>query len=165
MKLLLSIVTTAVLSASTAFAQTSPPPQDFAAQAAVANMFGVESATLALHKTNSPEIKSFAHRLANDHGTTASNLRQITARRSDIALPERPDGRHLDMLRDLSSLQGPDFDKAYVAVQRTAQQESVALVSAYAQGGSDPELKAFAEKALPTLLELDRKAKALPVPQ
>ncbi|PTM38533.1 DUF4142 domain-containing protein [Bosea sp. 124] len=164
MRLLLPIVTAAVLSASSASAQTSLLPQDFAAQAAVANMFGVESATLALHKTSSPEIKSFAHRLANDHGTTGSSLRQITARRSDIALPERPDSRHLDMLRDLSSMQGPEFDKAYVAAQRAAQQETVALVAAYAESGSDPELKRFAAKALPTLQYLDRKAKALPTP-
>ncbi len=164
MKLLLPIVTAAVLSASAAFAQEPLQPQDFATQAAVANMFGAQSATLALHKTSSPEIKRFAHRLANDHGTAGSGLRQITARRSDIALPERPDARHLDMLRELSSKQGLDFDKAYVAAQRAAQQETVTLVSAYAQNGSDPELKAFAAKTLPTLQELDRKAKALPTP-
>ncbi len=164
MKPLLPIVMAAVLSASAAFAQEALQPQDFATQAAVANMFGAQSATLALHKTSSPEIKSFAHRLANDHGTTGSSLRRITARRSDIALPESPDARHLDMLRELSSKQGPDFDKAYVAAQRAAQQETVTLVSAYAQNGSDPELKAFAAKTLPTLQELDRKAKALPTP-
>ncbi|HEV7259412.1 MAG TPA: DUF4142 domain-containing protein [Bosea sp. (in: a-proteobacteria)] len=165
MRQLLSIATAAVLCASATFAQTALQPQDFVTQAAVANLFGAQSATLALHKTNSQEIKSFAHRLANDHGTTGSSLRQIASRRSDIALPERPDARHLDMLRDLSAKQGPDFDKAYVAAQRAAQQETVALVSAYAQNGSDPELKAFAEKTLPTLQELERRAKALPAPQ
>lgn len=165
MRQLLPIVMAAVLGAVSAFAQEPLRPQDFATQAAIANMFGAQSATLALHKTSSPEIKSFAHRLANDHGTTGSSLRQITARRSDIALPETPDARHLDMLRELSSKQGPDFDKAYVAAQRAAQQETVALVSAYAQSGSDPELKAFAEKTLPTLQELERRARALPIPQ
>ena len=163
MRPLLPILTALALTASPVFAQTSPP-QDFAAQATVASMFGVESATLALHKTSSPEIKSFAHRLANDHGTTGSSLRQITARRSDIALPERPDGRHLDMLRDLAAMQGRDFDRAYVAAQRAAQEEAVTLVSAYAESGSDPELKAFAAKTLPTLQDLDRRAKALPAP-
>lgn len=165
MRQLLSIVTAAFLSASAAFAQEPLRPQDFATQATVANMFGAQSATLALHKTSAPEIKSFAHRLANDHGTTGSSLRQIVARRSDIALPERPDARHLDMLRELSEKQGSEFDKAYVAAQRAAQQETVALVAAYARNGSDPELKAFAEKTLPTLQELERRAQALPVPE
>lgn len=164
MRPLLPIAMAFALAAAAAIAQTSQPPQDFAAKAAVANMFGVESATLALHKTSSPEIKTFAHRLANDHGTAGSSLRQITARRSDIALPERPDSRHLDMLRDLAAMQGRDFDRAYVAAQRSAQEEAVTLVSDYAQSGSDPELKAVAEKMLPTLQDLESKAKALPTP-
>lgn len=164
MRPLLAIITAAMLSTSASLGQTPIPPQDFATQAAIANMFGLQSATLALHKTSSQEIKSFAHRLADDHGKTGSSLRQITARRSDIALPERPDGRHLNVLRDLSAKQGADFDKAYVAAQRAAQQETIALVSSYAESGSDAELKAFAAKTLPTLQELDRRVKALPVP-
>ena len=114
MKQLLPIVMALGLTAVAAVAQTPLAPQEFAAQAAFSNMFGVESATLALHKTTSPKIKSFAHRLANDHATTGSSLRQITARRSDIALPERPDARHLDLLRDLAEKKGEDFDRAYV---------------------------------------------------
>jgi putative membrane protein len=164
MRLLIPIVTAALIGASPAFAREPQPPQDFAAQAAIASMFGLQSATLALHKTSSPDIKSFAHRLADSHGTTGSGLRQIVVRRSDIALPERPDERHLDVLRDLSDKQGPDFDKAYVAAQRSAQEQNVALLAAYAESGADPELKAFATKALPALQELAREAKALPTP-
>ena len=162
MKQLLPIVMALGLTAVAAVAQTPLPPQEFAAQAAFSNMFGVKSATLALHKTTSPKIKTFAHRLANDHATTGSSLRQITARRSDIALPERPDARHLDLLRDLAGKKGEDFDKAYVEAQRTAHGEATAPArAAYAQNGTDPELKAFAAKALPTFQELDRQAKEL----
>lgn len=164
MRPLVPIFAAALLSTSASLGQTPLPPQDFVAQTAIASMFGLQSATLALHKTSSPEIKSFAHRLADDHGTTGSGLRQITAKRSDIALPERPDERHLDLLRELSDKQGADFDRAYVAAQRAAQAENVALVASYAENGADPELRAFAARALPTLQELDRKAKALPVP-
>lgn len=165
MKLLVSTLLAAALSVSASLAQAPMPAQDFAARAAVASMVGIESATLALHKTGSPEIKSFAHRLASVHGVASSGLRQILARRSDIALPERPDGRNLDQLRDLAAMQGPDFERAYVAAQRTAHEETVGLVAAYAESGTDPELRAFAEKTLPTLQELREEAKALPTPQ
>lgn len=162
MRKLLPVVMALGLSTAAAFSQEPLPPQAFATQAAVVTMFGIESATLALHKTASPEIKSFAHRLANEHGTTGSSLRQITARRSDIALPERPDARHLDLLRELADKQGEDFDRAYVKVQQAAHGEAAAMLANYAENGSDPELKAFAAKALPTVQELDRRAKELP---
>lgn len=143
-------------------AQEPITAQDFVQQTAVANMFGVESATLALHKTSSPAIKDFAHRLADDHAAATSSLRRIIAKRSDIALPDRPDGKHLDLLRDLGNKQGADFDRAYVDVQRNAHQESARLLERYAETGSDPELKSFAAQTLPVFRELDRQAKALP---
>lgn len=152
------------LMASLTLANAAPTAQEFVEKTAGACMFGVESATLALHKTNSPEIKSFAHRLANDHATTGSSLRQITARRSDIVLPERPDAKHLDLLRDLAAQPDDAFDRAYVQTLRAAQRETLSLVADYAQSGGDPELKTFAAKVLPILRDLDREAGALPSP-
>jgi len=153
----------ALLSSGIVRAQQPIPAQDFVTQTAVANMFGVESATLALHKSNSPAIKDFAHRLADDHAAATSSLRRIIAKRSDIALPDRPDGRHLDLLRDLADKQGTDFDKAYVDAQRSTHHESAALMERYASEGTDPELKSFATQTLPVFRDLDRKARELPV--
>jgi len=158
----LGVVALALLACGSARAQQPIPAQDFVTQTAVANMFGVESATLALHKSSSPAIKDFAHRLADDHAAATSSLRRIIAKRSDIALPDRPDGKHLDLLRDLADKQGVDFDRAYVDAQRSAHQESAALMERYASEGTDPELKGFAAQTLPVFRELDRKARELP---
>lgn len=143
-------------------AQDPIPAQDFVNQTAIANMFGVESATLALHKTSSPAIKDFAHRLADDHAAATSSLRRIIAKRSDIALPDRPDSKHLVLLRDLADKQGADFDRAYVEAQRSTHHESVVTMERYASEGTDPELKSFAAQMLPVFRALDRKAKELP---
>jgi hypothetical protein len=51
----------AVLLGSAATAQSAVPAAEFVRQTAIAQMFGIESATLALHKSNSPAIKDFAH--------------------------------------------------------------------------------------------------------
>lgn len=151
----------APLFARAALAQSPPSAPDFATRVAIANMFGVESATLALQKSSSPAIKDYAHRLADEHAKAASSLRRIIARRSDIALPDRPDGSHLDALRDLGALQNGDFDKAYVKAQRDAHQQLAQLLDAYAQNGSDPELKAFAAETLPLFQGLARRAEEL----
>lgn len=152
-----------VLLGSAAAAQSSVPAQDFVRQTAIAQMFGMESATLALHKSNSPAIKDFAHDLASRQGAVTSGLRRIIAKRSDIALPDRPDGRHLDLLRDLTDKQGAAFDKAYVDAQRSTHHDVTVLMERYANEGDDPELKSFAAQSLPVFRELDRKSRELAV--
>lgn len=152
-----------VLLGSTAQAQSPVPAQEFVRQTAIVQMFGIESATLALHKTSSPAIKDFAHALTSEQGAATSGLRRIVAKRSDIALPDRPDGRHLDLLRDLTDKQGAAFDKAYVEAQRSAHHDVAVLMERYASEGDDPELKNFAAQSLPVFRELERKSRELPV--
>ena len=153
-----------VLSVMAASAQTPVPAQEFVERTAIANMFGVESATLALRKTSSPAIKAFGHRLADDHATAMSNLRRIVAKRSDIALPDRPDAPHLALLSALADKQGADFDRAYIEAQRSTYRETAAMMERYASQGTDSELKSFAAQSLPLFRELDRKAQELPSP-
>lgn len=149
---------------SAAPAQAPIPAQDFVQRTAMANMFGVESATLALRKTSSPAVKAFGHRLADDHATAMSGLRRIVAKRSDLALPDRPDAPHLALLSTLSDKQGADFDKAYIEAQRSTYRETAELMERYASEGADPELKSFAAQSLPVFRELHRKAQELPNP-
>lgn len=151
-----------VLLGSTAQAQSPVPAQEFVRQTAIVHMFGIESATLALHKSSSPAIKGFAHALTSEQGAATSGLRRIIAKRSDIAMPDRPDGRRLDLLRDLSDKQGATFDKAYVEAQRSTHHEAVLLMERYASEGDDAELKRFAAQSLPVFRELDRKSQELP---
>ncbi len=145
-------------------AQTPIPAQDFVQRTAIANMFGVESATLALRKTSSPAIKAFGHRLADDHAVAMSSLRRIVAKRSDIALPNRPDAPHLALLSALADKRGSDFDKAYIEAQRSTYRDTAELMERYASEGTDAELKSFAAQSLPVFRELDRKAQDLPSP-
>jgi putative membrane protein len=153
----------AALLGSAAHAQTPVPAPEFVKQTAISQMFGIESATLALHKSQSAAIKDFAHNLASEQGAVTSSLRRIIAKRSDIALPDRPDGRHLDLLRDLSGKQGAAFDKAYVEAQRGMNRDTARLMERYASEGDDADLKDFATRSLPVFRELERKSQELPV--
>ncbi len=152
-----------VLLGSTATAQSAVPAAEFVRQTAIAQMFSMESATLALHKSSSPAIKDFAHALASEQGAVTSGLRRIIAKRSDIALPDRPDGRHLDLLRDLNDKQGTAFDTAYVEAQRSTHREAVLMMERYASEGDDAELKSFAAQSLPVFRALEQKSQALAV--
>ena len=152
-----------VLFGSAVQAQSPVPAQEFVRQTAIVQMFGIEAATLALHKTSSPAIKDFAHALTSRQGAATSGLRRIVAKRSDIALPDRPDGRRLDLLRGLTDKQGSDFDRANVEIQRSTHHEAALLMERYASEGDDAELKRFATQSLPLFRELDRKSQELAV--
>lgn len=80
-------------------------------------------------------------------GATAGAAGNVAALQSSGRL----DARRADMLNQLASARGPGFDRLYGRMQYAGHQEAVAMYSAYAQGGSDPGLRTFAQQALPTL--------------
>ena len=73
------------------------------------------------------------------------------------------DARHAAMLNQLASVPpGPQFDATYGAMQVQAHQEAVAMFAAYAQGGSNPAMRTFAQQALPSLQHHLAVAQSLP---
>ena len=73
------------------------------------------------------------------------------------------DARHAAMLNQLASVPpGPRFDATYGAMQVQAHQEAVAMFAAYAQGGSSPAMRSFAQQALPALQHHLAMAQRLP---
>ena len=117
-RLLLAIA--GLVACCAAAAARAPTPRALVNEMGNVDMFGIEAATLALQKTDSAAIKAFAHQLADEHATAASSLRRIVSRRSDIALPDRPDERHLDVLGDLSKRDGSElFSMPKAAVLRS----------------------------------------------
>ncbi len=63
--------------------------------------------------------------------------------------PPRPDSQQQQMLDQLTSQKGANFDQLYVTDQLQAHQMALALHTGYAQGGSDPNLKAAAAQIAP----------------
>lgn len=61
------------------------------------------------------------------------------------------DARHADMLNQLAAASGRQFDSLYAQLQVAAHQEAVAMYAAYAQGGTDPNMRTFTQQALPQL--------------
>jgi putative membrane protein len=87
--------------------------------------------------------------MIRDH-TAATRRMATVVRRSGVAMP--PPAlipRHQQMLASLTA--APDFDAAYMGAQIAAHQESVALFTAYSNGGDNPRLVEFASSTLPAL--------------
>ena len=119
--------------------------EGFRAMALQSDAFEIASSQLALQRSRSPAIRSFARQMIRDHSMTSQALGVPAG--SAVAL----DARHASMLNQLAPLSGRAFDAAYGQMQVIAHQEAVGMFAAYAQGGVDPAMRAFAQQVLPSL--------------
>ena len=151
-------------SMGTAFAATD---NDFVDKAAAGGIAEIETSKLALEKSASADMKSFANMMITDHSKANDELAAI-AKKNDIEVPDtttlvkQAKEKILDM-RDES------FDAAYANNQVKAHEETIELFKKEANTVTDDqvkgatELKGFAQKMLPGLekhLEAAKKLQA-----
>jgi len=119
--------------------------EGFRAIALQSDSFEIQSSQLARQRSRNPAIRSFAQRMIRDHSMTSQALGVPVG--SAVAL----DARHASMLNQLASTSGGTFDALYGQMQIMAHQEAVGMFAAYAQGGTDPAMRTFAQQVLPSL--------------
>jgi putative membrane protein len=124
----------------------------FATKAAVGGLAEVQFATLAKDHAASADVKSFAQRMYDDHSKANDELKQFASTKG-ITLPTSLDAKHQATYDRLSKLNGAEFDKAYMKDMVADHREDVSEFRKESNSGSDPELKAWAAKTLPTLEE------------
>src|SRR5215210_6116902 len=162
----LAILALTALLPTLAFAQTQPAqptapaqpsaqtqtaqPAEFVTKAASSSLFEIQSSQSALQQSQNNQVRDFAQRMIQDH-IKASD--QLKAAAQGQTVPTTPDAEHAQMLQQLNGASGGDFDRRYVQLQLTGHQEAVALFDQYAQNGDNPQLKQFAQQALPDLRE------------
>jgi putative membrane protein len=147
-KLLLTVGIAAL--ATTQAMAASSPDKTFAKKAAQGGLAEVQVGQLAQQKATSPQVKEFAQTLVNDHMQANQELQQI-AQGAGMTLPSEPGNKEQEAMQKLQNLSGPAFDKAFVRDEIKDHQKDIEEFQKEAQSGSDPALKAFAEKTLPVL--------------
>lgn len=145
-----------------ASAQRAPTPTDskpahadasFMNDAAHAGHFEVEGAKLALQKAHSDAVKSFAQRMIDDHTAAAQQLETLSAAKNH-KLPDGPSLLQKGKLKLLSTHDGAKFDQSYIdSLGPKAHRETIELFEKGATKAHDPDVKAWAERTLPTLRE------------
>ena len=135
--------------ANTVTKATVTGPADFVEEAAQGGMAEVELGKLASTKAKDPEVKKFGQMMVADHTKANSELKTL-AQSKKWTLPTDM-GSFKDTHDDLSKLSGEEFDRAYVDQMVEDHDADVEAFEEQAKGSTDPELKAFAAKTLPTL--------------
>lgn len=116
--------------------------------AAVTDLYEIESSRIALRRAKSPRVRAFAQLMIRDHERTAANLKNFVASNPvNIALPKYLDARRAAMIQNLSKASDAEFDAVYVGQQAAAHQEAMNLHKSFANRGDYPKLKSLAAAA------------------
>jgi putative membrane protein len=98
---------------------------DFVRDVALKNMAEVELSRMALDKATSPDIRSFAQRMIDDHGAAGHNLKSVVSGQP-IEWPAQLDDKQRKTADDLAKEQGANFDRDYVKAMVEGHQDLAA---------------------------------------
>ena len=138
-----------------------PVDRAFMADAAVGGLFEVAAGKLATERGSGSGVKDFGKMLVDDHGAANKELGELAAARS-ITLPSRLPKNQQAILSRLASVPAGKFDGQFV--QQIGIKDHASDIRKFedaARTASDPEVKAFAAKSLPTLRKHHAEAQRL----
>ena len=136
--------------------------RDFFETAGSAGLFEIEAGKLAQQVGTSPEVKVFAAKMVADHGKAADELAKIAGDKG-AQLPKAMLKRHQKMLDDLKDeTPGQAFDGKYRRYMIASHKEVVSLFDEAGRKSADEDVRAFANRTLPTLQHHGAMAHALP---
>jgi putative membrane protein len=134
--------------------------EDFFKKAASAGALKVQLSRFAMDQARREEVKKFAQKLMEARTKSNQELLAI-AQRKGITIPQGLLPKDADVLIKVGSAKVGDFEVTYVKAQIESHDAAVKLLEALAKEGSDPEFKAWAEKTLTSVRELQKEAQAL----
>lgn len=124
--------------------------QAFVKEAAIGGLAEVQLGNLAKQNAASADVKQFGDRMVTDHGKANDELKQW-ASTNNVTLPTDLDAKHKAVSDRLSKLNGDAFDKAYMREMVNDHKQDVAQFRKESTSGKNADVKAWADKTLPTL--------------
>lgn len=115
----------------------------FLKAAAAGGMKEVEMGRMAEKNGQSDEVKKIGRQMVSDHTALNKEVMAAAGKRG-VKLPSKSDHSMKDM-------KGADFDNHFLGMMVEDHNKDIRLFENEAKNGHDPEVKAMAQKALPTL--------------
>ncbi|GAC1345311.1 MAG: DUF4142 domain-containing protein [Acetobacteraceae bacterium] len=142
----------------TQMAVTAPQPpsmpsaqdQNFVQAAAASDQFEIKSSALAVQKSRTPAVRTFAQKMIDDHTQSTKTLTGIVGPKGIQPSPTL-DTQQLQMLSGLQRASGRAFDRDYWRAQVNAHKATATAFQAEINGGYDSDIQRFAQQTLPTV--------------
>jgi len=157
----LSVLVATGLAAFNAHARSD---EAFMKQAAQNGHAEIQASKLAVTKARNADVKAYASTMVADHTKVDDELKQLASSKK-VELPTEPSTLQKAELKMISAGDDAKFDQRYAkSFGIKAHEDTVKLFQEAVQEAKDPEVKAFAQKTLPSLQHHLEMAKALKVP-
>jgi putative membrane protein len=125
---------------------------EFVMKAASSGMAEVAIAKIGQEKAKNANVKKFADRVVTDHTKANEELMRI-AKDAGITVPDKPDAKREEMVKHFQSGSISDFDKDFIHHMVESHTKGVELFTKASKELKNEQLRSFAEKTLPTLMD------------
>jgi putative membrane protein len=124
---------------------------DFFTDAAQGGLLEVKLGQIAVKQAQSEDVRKFAQRMVDDHTKLNGQLAQIVKQKKGIVMPQALDKKYQDEVDKLAKETTDKFDRDYMKRMVDDHQNDVKAFEKESKDGKDPDMKALANSALPTL--------------
>ena len=131
-------------------AHAALPPADFVKKAGASDLFEVTSAKLETSSKN-PKVRAFAMMMVKDHTKSTADVKAAAIKWGLKPAPPALEARQAADIAALKQVSGAARDTLYIAQQKAAHQEALALHKDNAAGSAAPALKAASAKIVPVV--------------
>lgn len=95
-------------------------------------------------------VKDYGQMLRSDHTSDYDQLSEA-AKKAGLNVPTGIDAEHNRMIDALKKLKGAAFDRRFASEMITGHEHAIAVYRKEAQDAQSPDIKAYAQQAVPTL--------------
>jgi putative membrane protein len=146
------VLSMSAFGASAADAPTGVSSQDtkFIQEAASGGSLEVSLGQYAADHATNQDIKDFGKHMDEDHTKANDELRDL-AKNKNIDLTGTLSTKDKESLDKIEKYEGDEFDKHYVKAMVKDHEKTIEAFESEVKDGTDPDIKAWADKTLPTL--------------
>jgi putative membrane protein len=152
---------TSAMGTQAGMASLSANDREFVMDAAMGGLMEVQLGRWAAQKGTSEAVKEFGKRMVDDHSQANTELMTLATSKG-ITLPTALDEKHQKEVAKITAMSGAGFDRAYSKKMLSDHKKDVSDFEKQSTRGTDPDIKAFAAKTLPTLQEHLQLVRTLP---
>lgn len=160
MKMHLMAATAALIAAAPAAAQVMTPAE-YVAAAGAGDLYERTSSQIVLESTSDPKVKMFARMMLTAHAKSTADVKAAAVRSRLQVAPPRMTPAQAEMVAQLTAETGAARDATYVAQQRAAHGQALAVQQAYASEGTAPALRRAAAGIVPVVEQHIMELKAM----